>query len=450
MENSFNQLRFDISEKVRLHPQQAGIGNLLELDLYPDVQIKDEGQHLRIQGYLRLNGTYLTKQEEPSYDELVHTDTDVYGIQRQEIAYVIPVEITLPAERVEMAHISTEVETFDYQVLSPFELQIEAILMIDGLLPDQQEEWGSQEAEKEDAYPYPVFSGSPAQSLSIWGEEVQNEKKQDYQKEKIDECNNAEGSSSPEKVTKPVEPMIEESKDLKVIDSQPTAPRMAKKEVSVPEELNQKELNQKERTLVNPPKSKSEQSEETSLTQSSEKTEQSVEKKESLESNKSQPASEPKEVKSEVKEPHEKTESKKSEHHQEDPPKKENSFEKLDTAPMVEESIEDQPAQKLKEVETEKKAIEDQTEPEKPNTHLGEQKEEESHSSTHWINWLVKNKEESFAPMRMVIVQKNDSLDQIAERYEVSTGHLLRVNHLQSDQLAEGQMLYIPKNQSQL
>ena len=36
MDREYQQLRFDISEKVRLHPQQPGIKTLVELDLYPD------------------------------------------------------------------------------------------------------------------------------------------------------------------------------------------------------------------------------------------------------------------------------------------------------------------------------------------------------------------------------------------------------------------------------
>lgn len=128
-ENSENQLRFDILEKVRLHPQQPGIQNMLDLDLYPDVEIEDQDTHLKIHGYLRLTGEYEGEQES--------LNSRGEEGKPEEIAYVIPVEITLPADRVDLDRISSEIQSFDYQVLSPFELQIEAVLTIDGLREEQ-------------------------------------------------------------------------------------------------------------------------------------------------------------------------------------------------------------------------------------------------------------------------------------------------------------------------
>jgi stage VI sporulation protein D len=46
--------------------------------------------------------------------------------------------------------------------------------------------------------------------------------------------------------------------------------------------------------------------------------------------------------------------------------------------------------------------------------------------------------------LRMCIVQKDETLEMIAERYEVQTQALIRVNNLDREHLAEGQILYIP------
>ena len=142
VDREYQQLQFDISEKVRLHPQQPGIRTLVELDLYPDVEIEDQETHLRIHGYLRLAGKYVG-DEEDRIDEREER-IGVEGLQTardlDEIAYVIPVEITLPSDRVDMDRIAAEVESFDYRVLSPFELQIEAVLTIDGLLSDSKKD----------------------------------------------------------------------------------------------------------------------------------------------------------------------------------------------------------------------------------------------------------------------------------------------------------------------
>jgi stage VI sporulation protein D len=46
--------------------------------------------------------------------------------------------------------------------------------------------------------------------------------------------------------------------------------------------------------------------------------------------------------------------------------------------------------------------------------------------------------------MRMVIVQKDESLESLADRYDVSPSQILRLNGLDSGQLEEGQIIYIP------
>ncbi|WP_303046808.1 stage VI sporulation protein D [Bacillus sp. MRMR6] len=49
------------------------------------------------------------------------------------------------------------------------------------------------------------------------------------------------------------------------------------------------------------------------------------------------------------------------------------------------------------------------------------------------------------ARLKMCIVQKNDTLDSLADRYDVSVPNLLRVNNLELNQdVHEGQVLYIP------
>ncbi|MFD1736011.1 stage VI sporulation protein D [Bacillus salitolerans] len=48
------------------------------------------------------------------------------------------------------------------------------------------------------------------------------------------------------------------------------------------------------------------------------------------------------------------------------------------------------------------------------------------------------------AKLRMCIVQKDETLEMIAERYDVQAQSLIRINHLDREHLAEGQILYIP------
>ena len=55
-------------------------------------------------------------------------------LEAEEIEYIIPLEITLPSERIgQLEDITAEIQSFDYDVLSSHELGIEAVLVIDGL-----------------------------------------------------------------------------------------------------------------------------------------------------------------------------------------------------------------------------------------------------------------------------------------------------------------------------
>lgn len=77
----------------------------------------------------------------------------------------------------------------------------------------------------------------------------------------------------------------------------------------------------------------------------------------------------------------------------------------------------------------------------------GEEESEEPSSrndNTLYLTKMMANEEEQFVTLKMCIIQENESLDMIAERYDVSTSQLVRVNRLEGEYVEEGQILYIP------
>ena len=59
--------------------------------------------------------------------------------------------------------------------------------------------------------------------------------------------------------------------------------------------------------------------------------------------------------------------------------------------------------------------------------------------------FLARKEEEELAKLKVCIVQQGDTIDLLAEKYDVSVHQLLRVNQLELDQtIQEGQVLYIP------
>ncbi|AUI37648.1 MULTISPECIES: stage VI sporulation protein D [Geobacillus] len=138
----------------------------------------------------------------------------------------------------------------------------------------------------------------------------------------------------------------------------------------------------------------------------------------------------------------------------------------MEPAAMRHEETEAEEEEEAKEpflpLETETKAVSAQTEediasllpPTEAKVSIGAAKkavEEEEETKTKSENALyltklfAKSEEEEFTKLKICIVQQGDSLDKIAERYDVTVSQLLRANDLESpDDVHEGQLLYIP------
>lgn len=77
--------------------------------------------------------------------------------------------------------------------------------------------------------------------------------------------------------------------------------------------------------------------------------------------------------------------------------------------------------------------------------HENEQLKVKSENTLYLTKLFAKNQEEEFTKVKICIVQQGDSLDKIAERYDVTVQQLLRVNQLENaEEIHEGQLLYIP------
>ncbi|HEX6922722.1 MAG TPA: stage VI sporulation protein D [Bacillales bacterium] len=61
-----------------------------------------------------------------------------------------------------------------------------------------------------------------------------------------------------------------------------------------------------------------------------------------------------------------------------------------------------------------------------------------------YLTKMLTKDEEDFSRLKMCIIQQGESLDTIAERYELPLTQLIRMNRLESEEVEEGQILYIP------
>jgi len=161
-------LRFDIYERVHLSEGVAGIKELEDVELVPHIQVLPQGEQALLRGNLLLSGTYVDEQD----------------AENRTLEHLIPVEITLPMNRVQrMEDISVEIENFDVDLLSTRSLNITGVLSLNGLEVTSSNtggEWKETEEEvvfvseapdprlSEPRYPEPNFSGWPNPELSAY------------------------------------------------------------------------------------------------------------------------------------------------------------------------------------------------------------------------------------------------------------------------------------------
>lgn len=70
----------------------------------------------------------------------------------------------------------------------------------------------------------------------------------------------------------------------------------------------------------------------------------------------------------------------------------------------------------------------------------------EAKADVHYLSDMFRDAdEEQYTQMRLCIVQSKDTVESIAERYEIPILQLLKQNQLDGDDISEGQLLYIPK-----
>ncbi|OAB75445.1 LysM peptidoglycan-binding domain-containing protein [Paenibacillus crassostreae] len=112
-------LRFDIYERIQLSEDVAGIAELEEIELLPHISVISQEDQATLRGHLLLSGLYRSEGEEA---------------ETQQIEHFIPVEITVPLNRVtSLDEIAVEIENFDVDLLSKRSLNITGVLSLRGI-----------------------------------------------------------------------------------------------------------------------------------------------------------------------------------------------------------------------------------------------------------------------------------------------------------------------------
>lgn len=123
-------LRFDIYERIHLSEELPGIAELEEVELLPEIQVIQREDRAELYGQLLLTGLYRSEDD-----------------RTQRLEHAIPVEITVPLTRVSsIEDIGVEIENFDIDLLTMRTVNITGVLSLRGIgAVEAQPTWQQEE-----------------------------------------------------------------------------------------------------------------------------------------------------------------------------------------------------------------------------------------------------------------------------------------------------------------
>ncbi|MFX0110650.1 LysM peptidoglycan-binding domain-containing protein [Bacillus pumilus] len=408
-----NRLQFSVEESIYFKSGQE-VSELLSISLDPDILVQEVNDYVSIRGSLELTGEYNINQEEllgelSSYASYREADeVKVREDGTAELLHQFPVDITIPKNKIShLNDVFVFIDAFDYQLTENRLLTIQADLAIEGLLDEEM-----PQAPVEEPYEFVHRSeeeyGDVTYDYQLQPEDEEQEEPQDYERE------NDEDQAVLQHDTRAEEEKQEEEIEIELVSREEETEELEESESQEEVALGYRSLPEaqvQEPPFFEPPKLLEEEKREDTF------------------------------FEVEVRK---------------DPEAAEDLEETVQSYPVFE-----SPAYH---VEEEQEAQDDTYqlgrlyEREAPKVYESAQEEEEfeedvretsgSENSLYLTKLFAKQEEEDFSRMKICIVQQEDTVDRICERYQLNVQQLLRTNSLSVDaELEEGQILYIPEYQ---
>lgn len=383
-------LRFDIFERIELPIEVEAIRQLEDIELTPQIQLFADEEQAILRGHLLLVGAY--------------EGGDMRGQHR--LQHKIPVEISLPMHRVvDVEHIGVEIENFDVDVLSDRKLSVTGVLSLNGVDGQQREApFGRNDID--------VVISDVDQRKAIQNETVQKQE------------SSTESSVQSEAAVE----------GERTVNERAASERAANDVVSEPA-VNAMHDNVASENVV----SEKEDTDVVDATRSEEELTFESPSESSLDFGQEQELEAANEFIAE------------SEFEVESEPELEVQESALQEAVKI--AFRQQRADVEAFVEPEEATEQAEVRDAVSQADVGEteeaQAEGETRSETDWKNFLLARENEGnevpqFKKMKMCIIQKEETLSTIAERYNINPREIILYNRLGEQEVEEGQVIYIP------
>lgn len=443
--------QIDIREIVQLSHSQLPIEEIEEMEIIPQIVIEENGAEIEIIGSLFLYGDYKGNQEAgkldqaddlpETYEESVQfeplsADRGPYSplAKQDRFEYRIPVKISMPRNKVtEVDDVYAYINSFDYELKTPYQVEVVASLMISGFTEEKAEQ---PEEESWNATPlefvhtagdqwnqdFQAYYNEQLQALQQEFEPiVQEQKPKKEQQEPLAISHRAEPEIAPLPPMPPEQPAeepkvqeIQESVESPEAPESPESPESPAAQEVPPKVPKQSEPFEKLRPSQEEPEAEAE-TEWTNVvplpTLPESEREDTVESQEELEQQE-----EEKDVRVAI--------SNKGAKQEQEPISSLASI--FSRIPKKENKKEEEQAQRSEK-----------------GSQASEAGQEENDAL--YLTNFMDNQAEQFTKVKICIIQKNETIDEIAERYAMTVDSILRANGgAARNQVASGQLLYIP------
>lgn len=412
-------LRFSLEESVWFQRGQE-VAELISISLDPDITIQENDQYVTIKGSLALSGEYKCPEQTvageagpPLNGRVVHSVTE-----REEGAleflHQFPVDITIPQNRIQsIDDIDIAVETFDYDFPEQNSMKLTAELAITGLYGEQQH--GSEEEEEA-----PSSSAVEVEDLEPLYRQTATAEAEIQQEQE------AETSFGEAEQTEPAVPEYHQYSFVPQPEAQTDYTDQGSSSLYEPFRAEAK----KEPQLAAEEKAEPAQNVNNHAQEPASFWSQGLEQSASTQEEETNSNVTPFPV-AEAESEFEENEPELIERAEETPEPEVQQVPIINQKAQVEAVVE--------EVE-ESSSSSSSSEEEKPKNKKASKKK-----GLSIAEFLARKEESEVAKLRVCIVQQGDSIQEIADRYEVSVQQILSLNHLGLDQdVAEGQVLYVP------
>ncbi|MDR7668973.1 LysM peptidoglycan-binding domain-containing protein [Bacillus altitudinis] len=400
-----NRLQFSVEESIYFKNGQE-VSELLSISLDPDILVQEVNDYVSIRGSLELTGEYNINQEElmgESSSYASYRQADEVKVREDgtaELLHQFPVDITIPKNKIShLNDVFVFIDAFDYQLTESRLLTIQADLAIEGLLDE-----GTPEPLVEEPYEF-VHRAEEEYGDVTYEYQAQSEYEEHEENAEQQAALQHEARTEQEEDEIDIETvMVEEAEEEEEEYEEEEAVALGYR--SFPEAQVQ------EPPFFDPPKLLEEEERDETFFEVEVRKDPEAESKEEEEEPPAYPAFESPAYQMEQ------TQEERDDSYQ---------FERLyeREAPKVYES-----AQEAEEFEHDQREASG------------------SENSLYLTKLFAKQEEEDFSRMKICIVQQEDTVDRICERYQLNVQQLLRTNSLSVDaELEEGQILYIPEYQ---